>query len=54
MYLYSNKNEIRCSKKEKWKMSPLLQGKKRERLFDTLNGKEHDKPLFLYFSIEEV
>lgn len=35
-------------------MSPLLQGKKREWLFDTLNGKEHDKPLFLYFSIEEV
>lgn len=28
MYLYTNKNEIRCSEKEKWKMSPLLQEKK--------------------------
>ena len=39
----------------KWKMSPLLQEKKkRKRLFDTVNGKERDQPLFLYFSIEEV
>ena len=30
MYLYTNKNEIRCSEKEKWKMSPLLQEKKKE------------------------
>ena len=53
MYFYRNKNEIRCSKNEKWKISPLFQEKKEEQ-FDTLSGKEHDQSLFLYFSIEEV
>ena len=42
-------------KNGKWKMSPLIQEKKkRKRLFDTVNGKERDQPLFLYFSIEFI
>ena len=57
MYFYTNKNEIRCSKKENRKMenvSSTSRKKKRKQLFDTVNGKERDQPLFLYFSIEEV
>lgn len=51
MYFYTNKNEIRCSKNVKMENVSLLQKKKkkkRKQLFDTLNGKERDQPLFVF------
>ena len=41
-------------KKKNGKCLLYFKKKKRKWLFDTLNGKERDQPLFLYFSIEEV
>ena len=41
-------------KKKNGKCLLYFKKKKRTWLFDTLNGKERDQTLFLYFSIEEV
>lgn len=48
--LYINKNEIRYSKNEKWKISPLFQKTKEQ--FDVLNGEEYDQSFC--FSLERI